>query len=78
MLDGGPDHSPRAVSSRGASADGVCPVTLGFPRTLSQAKELEKRQHLDFVLYIDVPFDTIVERLAVRESLMPAATRGLP
>ena len=38
----------------------------GFPRTLSQAEELSKSQHINIVLNLDVPFDTIKQRLEVR------------
>ncbi|GAX10795.1 nucleoside-triphosphate--adenylate kinase [Fistulifera solaris] len=38
----------------------------GFPRTIEQAMALEKVTHIDVVVNLDVPTDTIVERLADR------------
>jgi adenylate kinase family enzyme len=42
-----------------------CTHFLGFPRTVVQAQNLEQKFPIDFVLNIDVPFETIVERLKV-------------
>ena len=49
----------------------IC-VCVGFPRSLEQAALLDGCQRIDFVLHIDVPFDTIVERLAARLCHMPS------
>uniref|UniRef100_H2YJ95 GTP:AMP phosphotransferase, mitochondrial n=1 Tax=Ciona savignyi TaxID=51511 RepID=H2YJ95_CIOSA len=38
----------------------------GFPRTIEQAKELSKKEKLDCVINLDVPFNTIRERLSGR------------
>ena len=38
----------------------------GFPRTIEQAMALEKVTHIDVVVNLDVPTDTIVTRLADR------------
>lgn len=38
----------------------------GFPRTLLQAKALSSSQKVDFVINLDVPFDTIRQRLEKR------------
>ncbi|MFX1453098.1 MAG: adenylate kinase [Promethearchaeota archaeon] len=38
----------------------------GFPRTLIQAEELDKIDKIDLTLYINVPFDELVRRLAGR------------
>jgi adenylate kinase family enzyme len=38
----------------------------GFPRTVNQAKALEKSVHVDLVINLDIPTDTIVERIADR------------
>jgi nucleoside-triphosphate--adenylate kinase len=38
----------------------------GFPRTVGQAKALEKSVHVDMVVNLDIPNDTIVERLSDR------------
>jgi len=38
----------------------------GFPRTVVQAEELEKSVHVDLVINLDIPTDTIVERIADR------------
>lgn len=35
----------------------------GFPRTLKQAKSLLKQQHVDMMINLDVPDQTIIERL---------------
>ncbi|MHA1297937.1 MAG: adenylate kinase [Candidatus Helarchaeota archaeon] len=40
----------------------------GFPRTIHQAEELDKIENIDVVLFIDVPFDELVHRLAGRWS----------
>jgi adenylate kinase family enzyme len=42
----------------------------GFPRTIEQAMALEKVTHIDVVVNLDVPTDTIVERLADRYVLL--------
>lgn len=38
----------------------------GFPRTVEQAKALEEHVHVDFVINLAIPNETIVERLADR------------
>eukprot|EP00055_Hartaetosiga_balthica_P013811 m.72571 g.72571 ORF g.72571 m.72571 type:complete len:367 (-) comp8388_c1_seq1:57-1157(-) len=38
----------------------------GFPRTVTQAEELEKETKLSTVIHVDVPFDVIVKRLSKR------------
>jgi len=38
----------------------------GFPRTVGQAKALEESVHVDIVVNLDVPNETIVERLTDR------------
>ncbi|CAJ1954332.1 unnamed protein product [Cylindrotheca closterium] len=46
--------------------DGKSLLLDGFPRTVVQARELEKSVHVDLVINLDVPTDTIVERIADR------------
>jgi adenylate kinase family enzyme len=38
----------------------------GFPRTVAQAKALEDVVHVDMVINLDIPTETIVERIADR------------
>ena len=38
----------------------------GFPRTVTQAKALEEVVHVDLVINLDIPTETIVERIADR------------
>lgn len=38
----------------------------GFPRTLKQAIALEKVAHIDMVVNLDIPTQTIVDRIADR------------
>ena len=38
----------------------------GFPRTFGQAKDLDKLHSFDFVINLDVPFDTIIDRISKR------------
>lgn len=38
----------------------------GFPRTVIQAEHLEEVVHVDLVINLDIPTDTIVERIADR------------
>lgn len=38
----------------------------GFPRNVNQAKALEQVVHIDLVINLDVPTDTIVDRIADR------------
>lgn len=40
----------------------------GFPRTIAQAKELEKISQIDIVILVDVPNETIIERLSARRT----------
>nr|XP_022900767.1 GTP:AMP phosphotransferase AK3, mitochondrial [Onthophagus taurus] len=44
----------------------------GFPRTLSQAKDLWDKQQLDIVINLNVPFDVIVERVKGRWIHLPS------
>ena len=37
----------------------------GFPRTVIQAEKLGDRQQLDVVINLDVPFETIIDRISV-------------
>ena len=41
------------------------PSYAGFPRTVPQAKDLDNCYNIDTVLNLDVPFDTIVDRISV-------------
>ena len=38
----------------------------GFPRTVVQAEHLEEVVHVDLVINLDIPTDTIVDRIADR------------
>ena len=38
----------------------------GFPRTIAQAEALDKVARIDLAINIDVPFETIIERLGGR------------
>ena len=38
----------------------------GFPRTVVQAEALEKSVHVDMVVNLDIPNETIIERLTDR------------
>nr|XP_015195521.1 PREDICTED: GTP:AMP phosphotransferase AK3, mitochondrial isoform X2 [Lepisosteus oculatus] len=38
----------------------------GFPRTVTQAESLDSAYHIDTVINLDVPFETIKERLTSR------------
>ena len=38
----------------------------GFPRTVGQAESLEESVHVDMVVNLDIPNETIVKRLADR------------
>merc|ERR1719471_2728609 len=38
----------------------------GYPRTVSQAEELDSNYNVDVVLNLDVPFDTITDRISKR------------
>lgn len=60
----------------------------GFPRTVGQAEALEKSVHVDMVVNLDIPNDTIIERLTDRwihepsgriysYSYMPPKVKGL-
>ena len=37
----------------------------GFPRTVIQAEKLGEKQDLDVVVNLDVPFETIIDRISV-------------
>lgn len=43
---------------------------LGFPRTVVQAEKLGERQQLDVVINLDVPFETIIDRISVSYLLL--------
>lgn len=49
----------------------------GFPRTVVQAQSLENVVHIDLVINLDIPTETIVERIADRyvEMWAPSALR---
>ena len=38
----------------------------GFPRTVIQAEKLSEKQELDIVVNLNVPFETIIDRISVR------------
>ena len=38
----------------------------GFPRNVTQARALEEAVHIDLVVNLDIPTETIVERIADR------------
>ncbi|XP_063687044.1 GTP:AMP phosphotransferase AK3, mitochondrial-like [Bolinopsis microptera] len=38
----------------------------GYPRTVSQAEELDRNYNVDMVLNLDVPFETITDRISKR------------
>jgi hypothetical protein len=38
----------------------------GFPRTMEQAQALEEEMHVDLVINLDIPTETIVERISDR------------
>lgn len=40
----------------------------GFPRTVEQAKALEKLTHIDSIILVDLPFEVIIERLSSRRT----------
>ncbi len=40
----------------------------GFPRTIAQAKALEKISQIDGIILVDLPFKTIIERLSSRRT----------
>lgn len=46
----------------------------GFPRTLQQAEELAKLAHIDAVIFVDVPDEIILERIAKRR-ICPACSK---
>ena len=39
--------------------------SAGYPRTVAQAKEFDTNYNVDVVLNLDVPFETITERISV-------------
>lgn len=43
-----------------------CLLLDGFPRTLEQAKALDRVAPVDLVVNLDIPTETIVERIADR------------
>lgn len=53
------EAAPHLASGRSLLLD-------GFPRTVTQAKALEETVHIDLVINLDIPTDTIVERIADR------------
>ena len=38
----------------------------GFPRSIDQARELDKISHIDSIILIDVEFDKVIERISSR------------
>ncbi len=42
----------------------------GFPRTINQAKELEKISHIDTVILVDLSKEIIIERLSARRTCL--------
>lgn len=40
-------------------------LLTGFPRTVVQAEKLGEKQELDVVVNLDVPFETIIDRISV-------------
>lgn len=40
-------------------------LLTGFPRTVIQAEKLGEKQELDVVVNLDVPFETIIDRISV-------------
>jgi adenylate kinase family enzyme len=46
--------------------DGKSLLLDGFPRTVVQAEHLEEVVHVDLVINLDIPTDTIVNRIADR------------
>lgn len=46
--------------------DGKSLLLDGFPRTVGQAKHLEEVVHVDLVINLDIPTETIVSRIADR------------
>ena len=46
--------------------DGKALLLDGFPRNIHQAEALEKVSHIDHVVNLDVPTETIVQRIADR------------
>ena len=44
---------------------GALTILPGFPRTVAQAKDLDGCYNIDTVLNLDVPFETIVDRISV-------------
>lgn len=49
----------------------------GFPRTLQQAMSLEKVAHIDTVINLNIPTETIVERIADRYVLISENMRSI-
>lgn len=49
-------------------------VLDGFPRTIPQAEALDKVAHIDMAINIDVPFETIINRLSGRRVCKCGAT----
>ncbi|XP_065887753.1 GTP:AMP phosphotransferase AK3, mitochondrial-like [Dysidea avara] len=44
----------------------------GFPRTVAQAEALAKSEQLDTVIHLDVPFETIIDRIRQRWVHIPS------
>lgn len=51
-----------------------CVLLDGFPRTVPQARELEKHMKIDVAINLDVPLDTIIDRIS-RRWIHPASGR---
>ena len=58
----------RLVTEDASSAikDGCSMLLDGFPRTISQAKALDEAIDVDLVINLDIPTETIVERISDR------------
>jgi adenylate kinase family enzyme len=46
--------------------EGYSVLLDGFPRTLTQAEALDRVMNVDLVINLDIPTETIVERIADR------------
>ncbi|KAF1544219.1 Adenylate kinase 4, mitochondrial, partial [Eudyptes schlegeli] len=81
-LRGGGGECPRGRPLRGCVAGGLASVTAaflalmtapfccgactGFPRTLGQAEALDRICELDLVISLNIPFETLKDRLSAR------------
>ncbi|NXW22661.1 KAD4 kinase, partial [Circaetus pectoralis] len=81
-LGGGGGECPRGSPLRDCGADGFISITAaflplmtapfccgartGFPRTLGQAEALDRICELDLVISLNIPFETLKDRLSAR------------